>query len=196
MTVPEPQLKSLSILYLPTTSTAAAPSTLEASPFPSDLTLTALNADIPILHSTQPLYGGALPSTRAPLWTQGATSPPPLQEPFIPGAIHITFALHQQLQKIVREWRIRTSIFSHGRVYLSQLLARLCSHGPSPKVANLPSQLGTAASKGDAIELEDHHHFALTLEKGDLHCKSSTSFGSTSRTLKRSSKQSFSHLNL
>lgn len=146
--------------------------------------------------SAQPSYGGGLPSTRAPLWTQDATSPPPLQEPFIPGAIHITFALHQQLQKIVREWRIRTSIFSHGRVYLSQLLARLYSHGPSPKVANLPSQLGTAASKGDATELEDHHHFALTLEKGALHCKSSTSFGSTSRTLKRSAKQSFSHLNL
>lgn len=60
---------------------------------------------------------------------------------------------------------------------------------------DLPSQPGTAAS-GDATELQDHHHFTLTLQKGALHCKSSTSFGSTSRTPKERSEQSFSHLNL
>lgn len=60
ITVPEPWQKASNTLHFPTTSTAAAPSTLEGSPSPSDLTITTLNAGIPILHSTQPLDGGAL----------------------------------------------------------------------------------------------------------------------------------------
>lgn len=42
---------------------------------------------------------------------------------------------------------------------------------PSPKLTSLPSQLGTAALKGDATEPEDHNHFTLTLERGEFHCK-------------------------
>lgn len=76
-TVPEPWQKSHNTLHFQTTSTAAAPSTLEGSPSPSDSTLTALNVGIPILHSTHPLYGGALPPPQSCPVDTGCHSPPP-----------------------------------------------------------------------------------------------------------------------
>lgn len=76
-TVPEPWQKSHNTVHFQTTSTAAAPSTLEGSPSPSDSTLTALNVGIPILHSTHPLYGGALPPPQSCPVDTGCHSPPP-----------------------------------------------------------------------------------------------------------------------